>query len=209
MDASIRKILIVIIGMAVLFSLILCGKPKSRAKQRTIPREAQQPFKSKKLRQPPHINFMDALAQADTVSSQQPLYTVTRVIDGDTIEISDGQNEIKLRLIGVDTPELRHPKKPVEYFAQEASDFVTALLLNKQVSLELDPENIRIKHLDRYGRLLAYVYRHPDSLFVNAEIIRQGYGFAYTRYPFSYMEYFRRLEQEARNNKTGLWASYQ
>ena len=57
---------------------------------------------------------------------------------------------------------------------------------------------------DRYGRLLAYVYL-SDGTFLNAEIIKQGYGFAYTRFPFKYMEEFRKYEREARENRQGMW----
>ena len=60
--------------------------------------------------------------------------------------------------------------------------------------------------LDRYGRTLAYVYRVPDGLFVNAEIIRQGYGHAYTQIPSKYMQEFKQLEQFARKAEKGLWA---
>jgi len=56
----------------------------------------------------------------------------------------------------------------------------------------------------RYRRLLAYVYL-MDGTFLNAEIIKQGYGFAYTRYPFKYLDEFRRYEKEARENRRGLW----
>ena len=59
--------------------------------------------------------------------------------------------------------------------------------------------------LDRYGRTLAYVYRAPDGLFVNAEIIRQGYGHAYTQIPSKYMREFKQLEQFARKAEKGLW----
>jgi micrococcal nuclease len=58
---------------------------------------------------------------------------------------------------------------------------------------------------DRYGRTLAYVYL-KDGTFLNAEIIRHGYGSAYTKFPFKYMEEFRRYEREAREKRRGLWA---
>ena len=58
---------------------------------------------------------------------------------------------------------------------------------------------------DKYGRTLAYLYRAPDGLFVNAEIVRQGYGHAYTRFPFKYMEQFREYERIAREAGKGLW----
>ena len=123
----------------------------------------------------------------------------TRVIDGDTIVINRGGKEEKVRLIGVDAPETKHPKKPVERFGKEAYLFTKEMVEGKEVRLEFDQQR-----RDRYGRLLAYVYL-MDGTFLNAEIIRQGYGFAYTRYPFKYLEKFRGYEREARENKLGMW----
>ena len=123
--------------------------------------------------------------------------SVKRVVDGDTIQLSNGE---KVRLIGVDTPELHHPNKPVQYFAEEAYQFVKKLIEGQEVRLEYDWER-----KDKYGRTLAYVYRTSDGLFLNAEIIKQGYGFAYTKFPFKKLDEFRKLEQEAREKQLGLW----
>jgi endonuclease YncB( thermonuclease family) len=136
----------------------------------------------------------------------------TKVFDGDTIEVSliqDSRQKLltpnselrtyTVRLIGVDTPELSHPLKPVQYFAQEASSFTTKIVLGKKVKLEFD-----LEREDKYGRLLAYVFL-PDGRMLNAEIIKQGYGFAYTRFPFRYLEEFRQYERDARSKGLGLW----
>ena len=119
-----------------------------------------------------------------------------RVIDGDTIVLSNGE---KVRLIGVDTPETKHPQKPVEYYGKEASAFTKKMVGGKVVKLKYD-----VQRRDKYGRLLAYVYL-MNGTFLNAEIIKQGYGHAYTRFPFKYMEEFKQYEKEARENKRGLW----
>jgi len=124
-------------------------------------------------------------------------FKCTRVVDGDTIIISNGE---RVRLIGVDTPETKHPSKPVEYFGKEASAFTKRMVEGKDVRLEYGQQR-----RDKYGRLLAYVYL-MDGTFLNAEIIKQGYGNAYTRFPFKYMEAFRQYEKEAREAKRGLWA---
>lgn len=123
---------------------------------------------------------------------------VERVVDGDTI-IVDGVGRV--RLIGVDTPETVDPRRMIEFFGREASAFAEELLLGKQVRLEFDQ-----RRTDRYGRTLAYVWL-PDGAMANAEIIRRGFGHAYTRFPFRYLERFRQLEREARLAERGLWGA--
>jgi micrococcal nuclease len=118
------------------------------------------------------------------------------VIDGDTIELDGGE---RVRLIGVDTPETVDPRRPVEYFGKEASSFTRGLVQGKTVRLEFDQETI-----DSYGRTLAYVYLE-DGTLLNAEIIRRGYGHAYTRFPFRYQGEFLALERQARAEDRGLW----
>ncbi len=119
---------------------------------------------------------------------------VERVVDGDTLVLDGGE---RVRLIGVDTPETR---RPVERFGKEAAAFTRRLAEGKRARLEFGDES-----RDRYQRTLAYVWLE-DGTFLNAEIIRQGYGHAYTRYPFRYAGQFRDLEREARENGRGLWA---
>ena len=126
---------------------------------------------------------------------------VTRVVVGDTIIV--GARE-RVRLIGVDTPETKHPQKPVEYFGREATAFTKKMVEGKRVRLEFDPANIHIGHKDRYKRTLAYIFL-KDGTLLNAEIVKQGYGHAYTRFPFKYLDEFRRYEREAREQGRGLW----
>ncbi len=135
------------------------------------------------------------LAIAPAESTAQ---VVERVVDGDTIIVRDVG---RVRLIGVDTPETVHPGRPVEFFGREASAFTKRLVDGKRVRLEYDQQRT-----DRYGRTLAYVHL-PDGTFVNAEIIRRGYGHAYTRFPFQYLERFRGLERDARRAGRSLWGS--
>jgi micrococcal nuclease len=133
------------------------------------------------------------------IETAQTFPTVTRVIDGDTVVV-DGVGTV--RLIGVDTPETVDPRRPVQSFGREASDFTKQLATGKRVRLEFDQDRT-----DRYGRTLAYVYLQPENLLLNAEIIRQGYGFAYTQFPFRMMADFSALEREAREAGRGLWAA--
>ena len=114
----------------------------------------------------------------------------------DTLLLTNGEY---VRLIGVDTPETKHPEKPVERFGKEAYLFTKKTAEGMEVRLEYDQTR-----RDRYGRILAYVYL-MDGTFLNAEIIKQGYGFGYTKYPFKYLEEFRGYEREARQNRKGLW----
>lgn len=129
-------------------------------------------------------------------SDQQ--FLVTRVVDGDTVDI---ERIGRIRLIGVDTPETVDPRRPVQRFGREASDFLKTMLNGRRVRLEYDQQR-----KDAYRRTLAYLFL-PDGTLVNAEIIRQGYGFALTRFPFKRMDEFRRLEREAREAGRGLWAA--
>lgn len=148
----------------------------------------------------PESNTLPILPTPDF--SKLTAYPVVRVVDGDTIVVSDKGKDVKVRLVGVDTPETVHPRKPVEHYGKEASRFTTNLLKGEKVYLVGEPLP---GALDRYGRTLAYVYRVPDGLFVNAEIIRQGYGHAYTQIPSKYMREFKQLEQFAKKAEKGLW----
>jgi len=132
-----------------------------------------------------------------SAQSQQIWRTCVIVIDGDTI-LLDG-NEI-VRLIGIDTPETKDPKKPVQYYGKEAYEFTKRLVEGKKVRLAYD-----LNKKDNYGRTLAYVYLE-DGTFLNAEIIKQGYGFTYRHFLFKYFDEFKQYEIEARENEIGLWS---
>jgi len=138
------------------------------------------------------------------IAHAQELVRVKRAVDGDTILLETGE---RVRLIGVDTPESVKPNTPVERFAKEAAEFTRRMCEGKRVRLEFDQANAARGHKDstRQRRTLAYVFLE-DGTLLNSEIIRHGYGHAYTRFPFSRMEEFRRLEREAREQRRGLWA---
>ena len=130
-------------------------------------------------------------------------HLITRVVDGDTI-IIDGRESVSL--IGVDTPETKHPQRPVEYFGREATAFTRKMAGGKRIRLEFDRANMQIAHKDRHKRTLANLFLE-DGIFLNAEIIKQGFGFAYARFPFRYLNEFRRLEREAGEESRGLWGN--
>ena len=134
--------------------------------------------------------------------SKATAYTVERIVDGDTVVVKIDGKSMKVRLVGVDTPETVHPNKPVQRYGKEASRFLSNLLKGEKVYIEWKPD----EKIDRYGRALLYLWRAPDGLFVNLEIVRQGYGHAYTRFPFKHTELFRHYEKKARDAKRGLWS---
>jgi micrococcal nuclease len=127
--------------------------------------------------------------------------TVTRVVDGDTIVVAGGH---RIRLIGVDTPETKDPRRPVQCFGKEASGFLSSMLpRGSPVRLVGD-----VEERDVYDRTLAYVYRLPDGLFVNAELLRQGFANVLTVPPnVAHTDEFVALAREARTSGRGLWSA--
>src|SRR3954451_4413154 len=129
---------------------------------------------------------------------------VVRVVDGDTFvaRLGSGTTE-RVRLIGIDTPESVKPGTPVQCFALKASAYTKHLLTGRAVRLVQDAEA-----RDRYGRLLAYVYREPDGLFVNAELVRRGFAQTLTIPPnVRFAERFLALARQARDAGAGLWGA--
>jgi len=126
---------------------------------------------------------------------------VTEVIDGDTLEIEGG---LKVRLIGVDTPETKDPRRPIGCFGKEASQEVKNLIEGKVVILQKD-----ISNTDKYQRLLRYVYlplEDGNALFVNDYLVREGFGLTLTYPPdVKYALQFREAETQAKELKKGLW----
>jgi micrococcal nuclease len=128
---------------------------------------------------------------------------VLRVVDGDTIRVRvDGHTE-RVRYIGVDTPESVKPGTPVQCFAKHASAANAALVAGRSVRLVSD-----VEQRDRYGRLLAYVYREPDGAFVNAALVRDGFARPLTIAPnVAHAREFDGLARDARHARRGLWAA--
>lgn len=129
-------------------------------------------------------------------------YKVTQFHDGDTISVDMDGIEEEIRFIGVDTPETQDPRKAVQCFGHAASAFTKQLIGTQPIRLEADPLS---SNRDRYGRLLRYVYL-PDGTLIQAEIIKEGYGFAYVSFPFNKSEEFSTYQREAREQNKGLWS---
>lgn len=131
-------------------------------------------------------------------------YPITHIVDGDTLDISRLGERVRIRLIGIDSPESVDPHRGVQCFGKESTEFVTRLLLGKTVRVETDPSQ---DMYDKYGRLLAYVYL-PDGTLVNREMISGGYAREYTfRYPYRFQANFAEAEHSAREDHLGLWAT--
>lgn len=130
---------------------------------------------------------------------------VSRVLDGDTIELSAGVQKQTVRLIGIDTPEVVDPRKPVQCFGHEASEHTKSLLpVGSAVKLETDPA---VGATDKYGRSLAYVIM-TDGRNLNELLVRQGFAHEYTFHDISYryQAAFRADEAWARDHDLGLWS---
>lgn len=128
-----------------------------------------------------------------------PGHVVLGVVDGDTIKIRYGGVEESVRLLGVDTPETVHPDIPPEPYGAEATAFTKRLLQGEKVVLRFGR-----KQRDRYGRLLAFVYRTSDNQLVNLEIIRCGFGRVYG-VDFPKRGQFIKAQREAQTAKKGIW----
>ena len=143
-------------------------------------------------------------AEGDWQKYHNHSFTVNEVIDGDTldVDIPDGKfPDTRVRLLGVDTPETKHPRVGLMYYGPEASAFAAEKALGQTVTLRLDTVgDIR----DRYGRLLAYVVL-PDGAVLNEQLIEQGFGYAYLSFPHGDSQKYEMLMDEAMDQKTGLW----
>jgi micrococcal nuclease len=123
--------------------------------------------------------------------------TVSQVIDGDTLSLSDGQ---RVRLVGIDTPEMEKPGRPAEFLAHKAKAALTDLTVGPRVRLEYD--QLRFDH---YGRLLAYIF-HPDGAMVNAELVRLGLARVYLIPPnLRFREALLAAQKEALEAGRGIW----
>jgi micrococcal nuclease len=135
-------------------------------------------------------------------TENEVLITVLKVIDGDTVDIDIKGNTERVRLIGVNTPETKHPTKPIECFGPEASAYLTQLLpKGTHVRMERD-----IEARDRYGRMLLYLYRESDNLFINLDLVSHGYGTPMSIEPNTFHRNdFVHAAALAETTNVGLW----
>jgi micrococcal nuclease len=144
------------------------------------------------------------MSGGDSATEREPRTArVVRVVDGDTIRVVLGDRQERVRYIGVDTPESVKQDTPVECFAKRAAAENARLVAGRQVRLvpDVDPR-------DRFGRLLAYVYRTQDGTMVNEALVRGGFARPLTIPPnVRFAERFRRAAREARRAARGLWSA--
>jgi micrococcal nuclease len=124
--------------------------------------------------------------------------TCTGVANGNTIVLSNGE---KVRLIGVAIPSTKQLNKSAEYIRKETSAFTKQMVEGKEIKLEHDQQE-----RDNQGQSLAYVFL-LDGTFLNAEVIKQGYGRVDASLPFKYLNEFHNYQKEAQQAKSGLWAA--
>lgn len=137
-----------------------------------------------------------------TPTVTKTLYSVSRVIDGDTIDVTIDGTKQRIRLIGINSPELGDSRTPVQCFAREAEQKADQVLSGKKVSIEAD---ITQGDKDKYNRLLRYVFLEDGTDF-NKMMIAEGYAHEYTyNTPYNYQKEYKQAETEARNGNKGLW----
>lgn len=129
--------------------------------------------------------------------------TVIGVIDGDTIRVVTGDTTQTVRLLGIDAPEIAHGSVQLECYGEESTTTLARMVEGKVVDLEADESQ---GDLDKYGRLLRYVWVNDDTL-VNNEMLLRGAAFEYTYdKPYQYQPLFNASELLAKQQGSGLWS---
>jgi len=153
------------------------------------------------------IAVLTCLILSNCSSSSPPLPDgangrIVKVIDGDTVDVSMNGRTERIRLIGIDTPETKKPNTPIQCFGPEASKHTKELLpVDTPVLVQRD-----VEARDPYGRLLGYIYRTSDNLFVNQDLIVNGFARPLSIAPnTAFAGEFATLAHTAQNSKIGLW----
>lgn len=149
------------------------------------------PQPTKMLQLPPAPSF-DGMAA----------FPVLKVVDGDTVIVERDTGPVTVRLLGVDTPEVLDPRVGVQFYGREASAFTYNLLAGESVFLVEEQPGEK----DQYGRTLAHLYRAPDGLWVNLELVRQGYAQVYSGRAVKDADVFLEAQRRAQEFEKGLWS---
>jgi len=145
-----------------------------------------------------------SFVQRKTAPPDESKHKVLGVVDGDTVTIETEEGSLKVRIIGIDTPETVHPFKPVESGGSEAVDRAKELLEGQIVVIHYDPDPKHGKW-GAYKRLLVYLDL-PDGRDFGLVMIQEGLARAYPKYPFSRQELYMETERAARHKKVGIWS---
>lgn len=156
--------------------------------------------KSKKILHAIFLLFILTLVGCSSSTANNKVM-VTNVVDGDTLDVSINNKEERIRLLLVDTPETKHPSKPVQPFGPEASQFAKETLKGKEVEIELD-----VSERDKYGRLLAYVWL--DGKMFNELLLEKGFARVAYVYPpnTKYVDQFYEIQKKAQKEGIGIWS---
>lgn len=203
---KVNKIIIVVVGLFI-FGSSIDSDPNQPTKQAPV----QEATSQTQLNSAEEVKAEDnkESIQAETAVQEpqneplEQLYSVSSVVDGDTVQVEIDGKEETLRLIGINTPETVDPRKPVECFGKEASNKAKELLTGKSVQLEADSTQ---GERDKYNRLLRYVILGDGTNF-NKKMIEDGYAYEYTyNTPYKYQAEFKEAQKKAQEEKRGLWA---
>lgn len=208
---GLKYAMIVLILLATLFvgsawtAAVLAPKPTKEAKTESkyqpspLPRTATPEASQKHPEEIQGLSTSTNISLSPSPAQNRIIAKVKKVIDGDTIELENGQ---KVRYIGIDAPETDHPSKPVQCFGKEASAKNRELVEGKTVELEKD-----VSETDQYARLLRYVWL--GDILVNEYLVKEGYAQS-SSYPpdIKYQDRFIEAQRQARKEQKGLWGSY-
>lgn len=188
------KVTLAVIVALFLFGQVSCGS----AQPTTTSAPSEPPTAAKKPKSPPDTTT--------TRRQDRDAYRVTDVVDGDTVKLTRlaGGGEVTVRVLGIDTPETRHPSKGVGCFGPEASAWASSLLQDKQVAIRTDStQDTR----DRYGLLLAYITL-PNGKDYSTVAARSGFAKYYLyQTPVERTSKIQAAEESARSSGKGLWGA--
>ncbi|MGB9883419.1 MAG: thermonuclease family protein [Microgenomates group bacterium] len=150
----------------------------------------------------PTLSPIIKIGLTPSIANSNSYYLVKKVVDGDTLDVEIDNQIKRVRVIGINTPEVVDPRKTVECFGKEASNKAKEILAGKKVKLEAD---LTQGNTDKYGRLLRYVFLEDGTDF-GLLMIKEGYAYEYTyNIPYKYQQKYKEAQKEAQENKKGLW----
>ena len=145
------------------------------------------------------VPFIFLIVFFSAAKQEKEKLAVSHIVTGDIVNLSNGKTA---RLLCIDAPDITHRGKQPEPFANKAIAYMRKEFEDKQITLGFDSQQD-----DGIGRLLAYIYREGDGLFLNAELLKMGFAKVDTRFPCQYLKEFQAFEDEAKNKKLGIWGA--